>query len=249
VKKIFKPLVLLALLTIALPNQAFTSNKVETTLYSFNLTAGPNKTPMHLGGPLLNYDGKAYAPVKALVESMGGQVSYQEKERNIEIVFPTPRSKKSEVSSVKKQGDFTLLLHSSKKTYAHDEPLDIWGTFMYSGEQEVTIGHGAPILRFYITDADGHASGDFTEDFLKKEPIGNNTVFTSSLSWNPLINLNYMKSGISDLNNFHAAYPEPWLLDQGVYTVGIVFDNLINDERFTMETEIVVEVKDDGDEQ
>ncbi|WP_190927383.1 hypothetical protein [Paenibacillus oceani] len=120
---------------------------------------------------------------------------------------------------------------------------------MYSGEQEVTIGHGAPILRFYITDADGHASGDFTEDFLKKEPIGNNTVFTSSLSWNPLINLNYMKSGISDSNNFNAAYPEPWLLDQGVYTVGIVFDNLINDERFTMETEIVVEVKDDGDEQ
>ncbi|MDF2660341.1 MAG: copper amine oxidase [Paenibacillus sp.] len=238
------PFLFLALFIIALPHPALTSNRVEITLLPFNLTASPNKAPLPLDGPLLNYDGKAYAPVRALVESMGGQVSYQENERNIEILPPMPRSKKSAVSSIKKQGDFTLFLHSGKQTYASDETLDIWGTFMYSGEQEVTIGHGAPILMFYITDAEGNMSGDSTQDFLKEEPMGTNTVFTSSLSWNVLMNMNFMKSGVSDFHTFHAANPEPWLLDQGEYTVGIVFRNLIDGELVTMETKIGIEVKE-----
>lgn len=77
---------------------------------------------------------------------------------------PAPSGKQSNVQSAFElsrhasmtQDDFELQLFSDKTTYTTDEPIQIWATFKYFGEQdEIKIGHAMHYLGFSIIQLDG----------------------------------------------------------------------------------------------
>jgi hypothetical protein len=148
-KKFLLASTIVALSIISLPNQVGTSNLLEASLFPVNVSVN-DKDLTFSNSPILNVGGKAYLPVRELVDGIDGVVSYAEEKRKIEIRIPSAFNKRSEQSSMNQQGDFVLSIHSSKKIYNPDEPLDIWGTLLYMGEEDIVVGQGNPALVFYI---------------------------------------------------------------------------------------------------
>lgn len=58
---------------------------------------------------------------------------------------------KKEISSSQTIGDFTVTIYADNKYYKKNEEIKLWATLEYTGDKEaVTIGHGDPLLNFYI---------------------------------------------------------------------------------------------------
>jgi hypothetical protein len=70
------------------------------------------------------------------------------------------------------------------------------------------------------------------------------TEYTSVFSWDIATSLNYLKSGMN-LEAFLESFEKPWLLEKGIYTVGVSAQLLLgeNNELMKLNTEFKVEVK------
>ncbi|TMV43690.1 hypothetical protein FE783_34790 [Paenibacillus mesophilus] len=242
-RKLFLAGTIIALSIVSLPEKVGTSNLVEASLFPVSVSVN-DKDLTFSNSPVLNYGGKAYLPVRELVDGINGIVSYTEDKRKIEIHIPSAFNKKSEQSSMNKQGDFVLSIHSSKKTYHFNEPLDIWGTLTYLGEEDIVVGQGNPVLLFYIIDSHDNKTGDFAEASLRKRTMSKGAEYTSVFSWDTATSLNYLKSGM-DLEAFLESFEKPWQLEKGMYTVGVSAQLLVGDsmEPMKLRTEFSVEVK------
>lgn len=242
-KKLLLAGAIVTLSIVSLPKQVGTSNDIEASLFTVSVSVN-NKDLTFSNSPILNYEGKAYLPVRELVDEIDGVVSYVEEKRKIEINIPSMFNKRSEQSSMIKQDDFFLSIHSSKKIYNSDEPLDVWGTLKYIGEENIVVGEGSLAILFYIIDSKGNKTSDVSDASLSKRSMSTGTEYTSKFSWDLATSLNFIKSGM-DLETFLETSEKPWLLEKGVYTVGAYAQFLLgdNNELVQMRTEFTVEVK------
>ena len=240
-KKATLVLVMFSLLFFVLPERAGTSNTVETSLFPVKIAF--NDQELSFDDPILNYNGKAYVPVRTLAEWLGGGVSYDDEEHKIDIYLPSPmKNKRAVLSSSTHDGDWKLSIHTAKKTYRANEPLEIWSNLVYTGEEELEIGHGNPLLKFYIIDAEGNKAGESNEDVLRYSKFSKNDLMTSVLDWAFIKSLNFYKSGM-DPKRYKENYEKPWLLDQGKYTVGVLLEYTERDKtRHSLSAEIPIEV-------
>jgi hypothetical protein len=242
-RKMILVISLAALSILFIPKSAETSNVIETTLFPADVTVNNKQLTFSAASPVLNFGGKAYLPVRELFEQAGGIVSYDEKNRTIEINTPSHEHKKSEISSMSSQGDYSLYIHSGKKRYKYGELLDVWGTFLYSGEEDAVIGHGSPLLTFGIEDSQGNLGSDRNDLYLFEETITKNTVYTSAFSWDLIKGLNYIRSGIEDPALFEANFKNPWYLEKGQYTIHVKFGNSIDGKPLDLTSNLVIDVE------
>ena len=241
-KRIVITIVFFSIVLISFNKSAELSNIVETTLFPAHLVIN-NKLLDLTGSPVLNYEGKAYIPIRDFVEGMGGVVTYDERNKEIQARVPSQQDKTFEVNQLTKEGDFFLYIHVDKRQYNYGELPDIRGSFLYSGKDDLVIGHGAPMLLFYIKDSQGNFGTDISNDYLKEEIMHSHTMYTSIFSWDRIVDLNFMKSGYTDPKEFLAATPNPWLLEKGEYTVGVKFEHLINGKNVKLTSEAKIEIK------
>lgn len=242
-RKMILVISLAALYILFIPKSAETSNVIETTLFPADVTVNIKQLTFSTTSPMLNYGGKAYLPVRDLFEQAGGIVSYDEKNRTIEINTPTYEHKKSEISSMSSQGDYSLYIHSGKKSYKYGELIDVWGTFLYTGEEDAVIGHGSPLLTFGIEDSQSNLGSDRNDLYLFEETITKNTMYTSAFSWDLIKGLNYIRSGIEDPALFEANFKNPWYLEKGRYTIHVKFGNSIDGKPLDLTSNLVIHVE------
>ncbi|MBG9792221.1 hypothetical protein ABD76_06780 [Paenibacillus dendritiformis] len=121
--------------------------------------------------PLLHYKGRTYLPLRAVARVMGGWVSYDPRTKRIDIDHQPMKTMKSSKNARTRKGDFTLSLYSSKTVYKTGEPIDIWSTLQYEGDERIEIIHPNRMILYSIRDEAGQATDDETQ------VAGKHTVF------------------------------------------------------------------------
>ena len=208
----------LLLAFLSFPTLGFSSDFVKAHLFPVQLTLNGKPGPLF---PILNYEGSAYTPIRATIEQMGGQVAFDEDKMEIAVSYPATANIKSEVSSIEHAGDFHLLLHSKNKVYKEGEPVLIWGTLIYTGEEAVEIGHGDPLIFFTIKDREGTVVGQPVNDILAKTMFAPHNEQRTVLPADLVVAYNWIKAGMPDDAEFARKVKIPWALPAGEYTIGV----------------------------
>lgn len=144
-----------------------------------------------------------------------------------------------------KDENFQLLLHSEKKSYDSDHPLNIWGTLRYLGEEEITITHGNPVLIYSIKDSNGNYEEQGINTVLLKETFSTNNEYTSKIPLNIYESFNYQKSNMSSPEQFLQQTKRAWKLNPGEYTIGVraLLTQTSNNQKKELYTEVVIHIK------
>ncbi|WP_167670370.1 stalk domain-containing protein [Paenibacillus tianmuensis] len=131
---------------ISVASVASSSDSIRAHLFPRSIYFNNQPTNKQNGGfEILNYNGSVYVPIRYIAENMGGKVHYDEAKKDIYIVRHVNKLTKAEISVSKQADHFMLNLHSEKETYKSNEIMNLWGSLVYLGEEEITVGHGDPI--------------------------------------------------------------------------------------------------------
>ncbi len=187
---------------------------------------------------LFNHAGYTYAPIRYIVESMGGVLSYDQEEGRIEVDYVAPSEVRSSGNSYASNSDFTLKINTEKAAYKHGEMMRIWSTFTYHGEDDVTIEHRVPFLKFYIKDRHGNYYEDPQFTMNQTDQLSHGDEF--------LLNFNY--AAIRNFDWQHRASDEDGadsadaILAPGTYKIGVIANYSIDDVAAGLTTEIEIHV-------
>lgn len=219
-------LVLCAALFLFAPRTAKTSNEIEASLFPVTVTVNDKALQLSPESPVLNYNGTTYIPARVLVEQIGGGILYEESSRQVRIDLPMERERKAEISQTTTDGDFSLSIHSAKKTYTADEALEIWGTLRYNGDQQAELRHGDPLIVFEIQDASGNVYGgkQYLVESRSLFQKGNEAV--SFLPWDIVkgIAMNQTEPSADRTS-------KNWALKKGIYTISAILKGSWQDQK------------------
>ncbi|XOK61985.1 stalk domain-containing protein [Paenibacillus elgii] len=178
----------------------------------------------------LNYNGSVYVPLRYITENMGGRVHYDEAKKDIYIDHRVNNLTKAKISVSKQADNFMLNLHSEKETYKSNEIIHLWSSLVYLGEEEITVGHGNPIILFSVRDEEGISSDEYIETVLIRDQLKKNNEYKATLPLNVIESYNYNKKGRPEIKKF-LEKERPWLLSPGKYTIGVTADFSIDGDK------------------
>ncbi|WP_339369778.1 stalk domain-containing protein [Paenibacillus elgii] len=193
---------------------------------------------------LLNYNGSVYVPLRYMAENMGGKVHYDEANQDIYIDRRVNNLTKAEISVSKQADNFMLNLHSEKEAYKSNEIIHLWSSLVYLGEEEITVGHGNPIILFSVRDEEGISSDEYIETVLIRDQLKKNNEYKATLPLNVIESYNYNKKGRPDIKKF-LEKERSWQLSPGKYTVRVTADFSIDGDKKDkiMKSEITIQVE------
>ncbi|WP_139170800.1 stalk domain-containing protein [Paenibacillus naphthalenovorans] len=240
-KKIVIPGLVLSFLFSSI---AYSSDSIQALLFPVSLSINGERVE-NLYKPILNYNGDAYLPLRFIVEKTNGKVDYDSSTKNIDIEYQNTDPLKSEVTSLIKDENFHLLLNSEKKIYDSKEPINMWGTLRYIGEDEITITHGDPLLIYSIKDSNGNYEEMGIRTVLLEETFSPNNEYTSKPPLYLSESFNFQKSKMSSPEQFLQQTRKAWKLNPGEYTIGVraLFTQTSTNQNKELYTEIVIQVK------
>ncbi|PUA34864.1 hypothetical protein C8Z91_33890 [Paenibacillus elgii] len=193
---------------------------------------------------ILNYNGSVYVPLRYIAENMGGRVHYDEAKKGIYIDRYVNNLTKAKISVSKQADNFVLNLHSEKETYKSNEIINLWSSLVYLGEEEITVGHGNPIILFTVRDEKGVSSDEIIETVLIRDQLKKNNEYKATLPLYIIESYNYNKKGRPNTKEFFEK-EQPWLLSPGKYTIGVTADFKIDGDKKNkiMKSEITIQVE------
>lgn len=152
------------------------------------------------------------------------------------------RLTKAEISVSKQADNFLLNLHSEKETYKSNEIVNLWSSLVYLGDEEVTVGHGNPIILFSVRDEEGLSSDEFVESVLIRDQVKKSNEYKVTLPVNIVESYNYNKKGRSGIKEF-LQKERPWLLPPGKYTITATAEFGTHRDEKVIKSEITIRVE------
>lgn len=141
---------------------------------------------------LLHYKGRTYLPLRAVAQAMGGWVSYDPRTKRIDIDHQPMKTMKSSKNARTRKGNFTLSLYSSKTVYKAGEPIDIWSTLQYEGDDRIEIIHPNRMILYSIRDEAGQATDDMTQVARKQTVFEPGDMVLDALNSFHLVTYNFL---------------------------------------------------------
>lgn len=218
---------MLVLILSLFPASAYSTNEILAILFPAHVQI--NHQP-HTEMLVLNYKDRTYVPLRTFAEQMGGIVTYDAPNRQINVAYNNDQEQISEIQSSITDGDFTLALYSNHKTLDQgQDDLHVWGTLTYHGQDPITIGHGNPVLGYTIEDQQGNIAGTITLASRKNQVLQKNSTITSVMPISLRVDFNQFKGNGSTPEQWIKDHPRPWLLDPGSYAIGVQCDVSVED--------------------
>ncbi|MEI7024982.1 stalk domain-containing protein [Paenibacillus sp. y28] len=203
---------------------AYSSDTIQALLFPVKLLFnGEQKTPGEAYS-ILNYKGHTYVPIRFVAETMGANVTYDEAAQSIEIKYNDYRLPSlAAVSSSRQEAGLLLKVNSERMVYKQNEPLKLWAQLSVTGDSELTVSHGTPLMHFYMDDKQGNRREEAQFDYGPTEVIkkGNEYLYLMPSSFVKYFNI--MKNGYND------DIPNINQLEKGDYIMGVVADISIVD--------------------
>ncbi|WP_426453902.1 stalk domain-containing protein [Paenibacillus sp. S-38] len=219
-KKVLLSALIIGSTLITATSISYSSNYLENVfLFPVKLLFNDTLKDLDKGYSTLNYNGHTYLPARFLVENMGGTIEYDPLEKTVSVLTADSSSEKiSTLSSVKKEMDYELVLHSANSMYSEKKHLNIWGNLVYKGKQSKEITHASSVLVFYIRDEDGFETGVYRSAVGKKSLLNKNSEITYELPPALIREYNFQKNN----GNGREEYENSSIfLKPGKYTIGI----------------------------
>lgn len=195
------------------------SDGVRASLFDAKIVVNNDPVQLNADNPLLNYNGRAYVPVRQIGELTGGAVGYDEDNRTIYIDGTVAGARG--IAAVKAQAEddtFTLELFSAKAAYEEGEPIRIWGRVTMEKDEPVTVYHGTSLVGFTLSDSEGVEAYGFPGFSLETTKYSPDDEYDFSVP-NFSVLFNWNKQGVSDPEAFLNEAKRPGVLPKGTYTI------------------------------
>ncbi|RED51632.1 copper amine oxidase-like protein [Cohnella lupini] len=168
--------------------------------------------------PLIIYNEKAYVPLRAIAQTLGGVVGYNKENRSIYIDQPSLYFGKSEINQKVKNEEFTLSIFSKNATYNQGESIQVWSHLLNESDQPITISHGEPLVGYNIQEESGFEVNQIYAFSLNQSSFNPGDEFSSQLLPLYIVFYNSQKQGV-DLIKYLTETDRPSLLPKGKYTI------------------------------
>jgi hypothetical protein len=224
------------------------ANFFKTSAFKVILYVNNNRIPFDDRNPILNVNGKAYVPLRALSEITGNIASYHEKSRSIFINHLPTSPVQSDQHQETANEDFSLKIASDKTSYKVGETIRVWTRLVRIGEQPITIYHGEPLVGFTIKDSDGDESDLIWAYSLNTSTFESGDEYIQSLLPQYILSYRSKESEAADFDQYlqHTEYPISLL--QGEYTITAIASYSTNpsdiiDSKKRIEASITIHVE------
>jgi len=167
---------------------------------------------------ILNVEDDAYVPIRPFVERNGGRIDYDGDSQRIDVYWKNAEEHIAGISNKSSNDNFMLSVHSAKAVYKEGETVDIWGTFHYMKDEDITIYHSYPLIKFTIVDQDGLAIRSAQQDVLSRRPVSPAFEMVRIMPFYEIENYHIIKYGDDE----YLKLKKPWLLAPGEYTIGVL---------------------------
>lgn len=199
------------------------SDNVSSFLFKGKLFQ--NNKELTLKQDMYSINGSIYVPIRAITESMNGQISYDKDNQIVYVEQAISSNKKSEINKKVHNDSFTLQVFSSKEEYSYGDPIEIWARLSNHTNQTINIAHGEPLIEYSITDEDGFTSKPIYGFPLYFSTFHSGDELNSSLKLNDFLYYNIHKQFIEinsiDVHHFLNNSVRPSLLPQGNYVINV----------------------------
>lgn len=228
-------------ITLSATTAVYASEMIQVYLFPAKYVFNGESKELGNEFTTLNYQGRAYVPIRFIAEHMKTGITYDDESETIRVNYMDPEEVLAMENNIYEDNNFILTINADKKKYKSTEVPRIWSALTYTGDNEIEISHGQPLLRYYIKDEKGNYYEGVRFDIGIKNILRKDSNFLTHFTKDPIINYNFLvKHGEwnADVETDDLHY-----LDPGKYTIGVLADFNLNTESqlYRSELEIIIE--------
>ncbi|WP_314589402.1 stalk domain-containing protein [Paenibacillus terrigena] len=179
---------------------------------------------------ILNYKNQIYVPLRFIANQLGALVGYDPISRNVYIDHNNHSEVRSKLNATVTEGDFELSISSASTKYKQGDPIKIWSTLTYRGEDPITVSHGGTLLYFSLMDEDQYTEGYVKTAMLVYEKFQQGDNAFSFLDPGLFTTYWASKNQITDIDKYLQETPRPHILPKGRYTIMVHAEFYIGDK-------------------
>lgn len=211
-------------ITLFLLSSSFLVASDNVTSYLFKGKLFINNEIVNLKQDIFSINGSVYVPVRALVEKMRGNISYDKSNQTVHIEQANSLDKKSTVNKTIKNDQFTLSAFSSKSTFKYGDQIELWSRITNHTEHSINILHGESLIEYSITDVNGFTSKENYGLALLPSSYQSGDELHSNIKQNSFLTYNLNKIGLDNKDDIYSFYNEsarPSVLPRGDYIITV----------------------------
>ncbi|WP_152396739.1 stalk domain-containing protein [Paenibacillus guangzhouensis] len=200
---------------------------------------------------ILNYKNQIYVSLRYIANQFGALVGYDPTSRNVYIDHNDYGQVRSKLNASVTEGDFELSISSASAKYKQGDPIKLWSTLTYRGEDPITVSHGGSLLYFSLMDEDQFSEGYVKTVMLVYEKFQQGDNIVSFLHPGLFTTYWASKNQITDIDRYLQETPRPHILPKGRYTIivhaefaiGEKFDPADDSKHREFSAEIPIEIE------